>query len=390
MGIPLVNLQRMHAALRSELDEAISSTVDAGDFVLGSAVSTFEREFADYCGAQHCIAVGSGLDALTFALKAAGVGRDDEVIVPANTFVATALAVVHCGATPVLIDHDPDTYNLDANSLELALSSRTRAIVPVHLYGRAANMSPILDFAERHDLRVIEDAAQAHGATWLGRRCGAIGDAGAFSFYPGKNLGALGDGGAVVTNNEQWADWLRQYRNYGSARKYHHDICGTNSRLDNIQAAVLRVKLRHLDRWNQQRRTLAARYRAQLTGTQDVALPCDRDDARHALHLFVIRTPHRDSLLAALNQSGIGAGIHYPIPIHRQPGMAGRFRIVGDLTHTERGSRELLSLPLCPYIGADEVDFIAGQAAEHMSGPTPDQPSESRSDNDCDILSFNK
>jgi len=369
MRIPLVNLQRQHQTLRSEIRAAIDHVVDRGDFVLGREVSAFEHEFAAFCGAKHCIGVGNGLDALTIALKGVGVGRGDEVITVANTFIATALAIHHAGATPVLVDHDPNTYNLDPRRLSSAITPRTKAVLPVHLFGRPADMDAINAIAAEHGLAVIEDACQAHGARYQGRRVGTLGRAAAFSFYPGKNLGALGDAGAVVTNDDELADGLRATRNYGSTVKYHHTVRGFNSRLDSLQAAVLRVKLRHLEAWNETRRQRAARYRDLLVDA-DVVLPTLPTDAEHVFHLFAIECQNRDTVLQRLRDRDIDAGIHYPIPIHLQPAFAEHCRVPRPLPESQRSARELLSLPLCPFITELEVDTVAQAVLEAVEQPT--------------------
>ena len=359
MHIPLVNLRRQHEALRDEIEAAVRRVIEGGDFILGKEVAAFETEFAAYCGAKHCVGVGSGLDALVLTLKGRGIGPGDEVITVANTFVATALAILHVGATPVLVDHERDSYNMDPAVLREAVTPRTKAILPVHLYGQPADMDELNAVAAELGVAVIEDACQAHGATYKGRRCGSLGRAAAFSFYPGKNLGALGDAGAVVTDDDELAEWLRSARNYGSKIKYHHNIQGFNSRLDSIQAAVLRVKLRYLDQWNATRRRLAALYRARLAEV-DVGLPIELPDREHAYHLFVVRTCERDALLAHLKSNGIEAGIHYPTPIHRQPAVRDECIVHGRLDETELSCAELVSLPICPAIEEDEIVGICG------------------------------
>lgn len=358
-SIPLVNLQRAHEELREPIHEAIERVISRSEFVLSSEVESFEREFAEYCGVKHCIGVGNGLDALTLSLRALGIGKGDEVITAANTFVATALAIQQTGATPVLVDHHPETYNLDPRRLSLAINSRTKAIIPVHLYGRPADMDAIQIIADEHGLPILEDAAQAQGATHRGRRCGGIGRLAGFSFYPSKNLGAIGDAGAITTNDDTLAHWLRAARNYGSHRKYEHRISGCNSRLDGIQAAVLRVKLRHLDRWNQRRRELAARYHELLGGHRDIVLPVQDSHGESVHHLFVIRVPARDAVLGRLNAEGIGAGIHYPIPIPSQEAFRRKCLVPGPLEHTAKFSDQILSLPLCPYTTVEEVELVA-------------------------------
>jgi len=370
-SIPLVNLQRQHEFLRGEMRSAMDGVLDRGDFILGREVAAFESEFAAYCGAKHCIGVGNGMDALTLALKAMGIGPGDEVITAGNTFIATALAIHHVGATPVLVDHEPDSYNLDSRRLTSAITSRTKAILPVHLYGRPADMYAIRAVANEHEIDVIEDACQSHGAKYKGRRTGSLGRAAAFSFYPGKNLGGLGDGGAIVTNDDGVADWLRATRNYGSKVKYQHTHRGLNSRLDSLQAAVLRAKLRRLDEWNNRRASLAERYGNLLRSTcgSAITLPLSARDGEYnsAHHLFVIRCANRDHVLGHLKARGIEAGVHYPIPIHLQEAMAGQCVIPKPLRNTEACADEILSLPLCPFITETEVDFVAKEVAAAVS-----------------------
>ncbi|MBI4718571.1 MAG: DegT/DnrJ/EryC1/StrS family aminotransferase [Planctomycetes bacterium] len=356
--IPLVNLAAQHEALAVEIHAAIDSVIARNDFILGDEVAAFEAEFAAYCGARHCIGVGNGLDALTLSMKGLGIGPGDEVITAANTFAATALAILQTGAIPVLVDHDPETCTLDPRKLSAAITSRTRAIVPVHLYGHPADMNAISAIAVEHNLLVIEDAAQAHGARYRGRRCGTLGRAAAFSFYPGKNLGAMGDAGAIVTDDDDLAQWLRAARNYGSTVKYRHVVRGLNSRLDTLQAAVLRVKLRHLEEWNQARRGVARRYQ-ELLGSCAAALPTARAEVEPVYHLYVIRCPHRDAVLAQLQQQGIGAGIHYPLPIHRQAAFGRGCMIPQPLTVTETFADQLLSLPIGPYMPDEHVQEVA-------------------------------
>ena len=369
MPIPLVNLQQQHDELYDEVRDAIDRVIDRNDFILGSEVKTFEEEFAAYCEAKHCIGVGSGLDALTLAMRGLGIGRGDEVVTAANTFVATALAIKQTGATPVLVDHDPNTYNLDPRRLSAAITPRTKAIVPVHLYGHPADMDPIQTIADEHDLLVIEDACQAHGARYKGRRCGSIGRAAGFSFYPGKNLGAMGDGGAVVTDDDSLATWIRAARNYGSTVKHRHAIRGVNSRLDSIQAAVLRVKLRYLDEWNETRRWLASEY-CKLLGGSGLILPAETDDVEHVYHLFVVRHLDRDGLLEHLVRQGAKAAIHYPLPIHRQVAFGRGCLVPHPVTYTDTFCDQLLSLPMCPYLALGDVERVAHNVLTGLARPT--------------------
>ncbi len=358
MAIPLINLKRQHEALRHEIDTAISEVISRGDFILGEAVHTFEQQFAQYCETKHCIGVSSGLDAITLTLKGLGIGQGDEVITQANTFIATALGIYHAGATPVLVDHDPHTYNLDPTQLVSAITSKTKAIMPVHLYGQPAQMDSIRAIADEHGLLVIEDAAQAHGARFDGKRCGSLGRAACFSFYPGKNLGAFGDGGAIVTDDDELADWLRTARNYGAKSKYENIIPGYNNRLDTIQAAILRVKLQHLDTWNKARHQFAARY-LDLLKDSDVVLPTTLENVEHVYHLFVVRCGNRDEVLEALKDEDIFAGVHYPQPIHTQEALRHNCIVPRQLANTASFCDELLSLPICPFITGREIDTVA-------------------------------
>ena len=346
--IPFLDLRAGYDELRPEIDAAIARVLDSGMYILGEEVAAFEREYAAYCGCKHAIGVANGLDALHLALRAMGVGPGDEVIVPSNTYIATWLAVSQCGATPVPVEPVEGTSNLDPALVEAAITSRTKAILPVHLYGQPADLDPILAIAARHGLRVLEDGAQAQGARYKGRRVGGHGDAVAWSFYPGKNLGAYGDAGAITTNDDALAEQLRVLRNYGSRVKYVNDVQGWNSRLDPLQAAVLRVKLAHLDDWNARRRAIAARY---LEGLRDagVALPEVPDWAEPAWHLFVVRSPRRDALQARLGEAGIGTLIHYPLPPHRQQAYADLGFSADAFPIANRLADQLLSLPIGPH-----------------------------------------
>lgn len=357
-GVPFSDLGAGYTEIRAELDAAWQRVLASGRLVLGPEVEGFESEFAQYCGAAHCVGVGNGLDALTLILRALGIGPGDEVIVPAYTFIATWLAVTHAGATPVPVEPDPRTFNLDAARIEEAISSRTRAIMPVHLYGQPADMEPIARLAARHGLALIEDAAQAHGAAYRGRRVGTLGVAAGFSFYPTKNLGALGDGGAVVTDDVSLATGVRQLRNYGSIEKYRHELVGVNSRLDELQAAFLRVKLRVLDACNSRRRIAAQRY-AILLSDAGVGLPVVPEWADPAWHLYVVRATRRDRLRRALDDAGIETMIHYPTPPHLQPAYAGLGLPAGSLPVSELLHREVLSLPMWPQISEEQQQRVA-------------------------------
>lgn len=355
-SVPFLDLGRLHQSIREPLDAAYHRVLDSGRFIMGPELEAFESEFAQYCEVKHCIGVGNGLEALHLLLRAYDIGPGDEVIVPSNTFIATWLAVTECGATPVPVDPSIDTYNIDPAQIGNAITSRTRAIIPVHLYGQPADMDPISALAAKHGLIVIEDAAQAQGARYKGRRAGSLGHAAATSFYPGKNLGALGDGGAVLTNDDAIAEKVTQLRNYGSKIKYRHDLVGYNSRLDEMQAAFLRAKLVVLDEWNARRREVATQYSKMLSDA-DIDVPLVPEYAEPVWHLYVIRSKHRDTLKAHLEQQGISTVIHYPIPPHRQ---ACYQDCIGDhLPIAEMLAEEVLSLPMSPALNAEEVELVA-------------------------------
>lgn len=355
--IPFLDLKAPHQELLAELDAVWARVRDSGWYILGPEVEAFEQEYATYCGARHCVGLANGLDALHLALRALGVGTGDEVIVPSNTYIATWLAVSQCGAVPVPVEPDPATHNLDPQRVEAAITPRTKVILPVHLYGQPADLDSILSIARRYGLRVLEDAAQAHGARYKGQRIGAHGDAVAWSFYPGKNLGALGDAGAVTTNDPELADRLRVLRNYGSRVKYVNEVQGWNSRLDPLQAAILRVKLAHLDAWNARRAEIAALYLRELADC-GVVLPQVPDWAQPVWHLFVIRHPQRDALQQRLAQAGIQTLIHYPIPPHRQQAYAGLGLAEGALPIAERLAAEVLSLPIGPHLSGAQAEQV--------------------------------
>jgi dTDP-4-amino-4,6-dideoxygalactose transaminase len=358
MRVPFDALERQYSKIADELDRAIKGVLSSGRYILGENVAKFEEEFARYCGTKHAVGISSGTAALHLALLACGVGPGDEVITAANTYIATIFAISYVGAKPVLVDIDPESYTLDVAQVERAITERTRAIIPVHLYGQCADMDPILELAKSHKLRVIEDAAQAHGAEYKGRKAGSLGDLGCFSFYPSKNLGACGDGGAVVTNDEELYQKLRIYRYMGQPRKHLHMVIGYQERLDELQAAILRVKLRYLDRWNEERRRLAALYN-QLLADTEVLLPKEQPYGRHVYHLYVIRVRRRDAVKARLAEAGIETQIHYPTPAHLQPAYADLGYGKGSFPITERYSGEILSLPLYPELKEEEVREIA-------------------------------
>ncbi len=356
--IPFLDLSLMHQEIRISLDAAIRRVLDSGHFVMGPELEAFEQEFAEYCDVHHCIGVGNGLEALHLLLLAYGVGPGDEVIVPSNTFIATWLAVSQCGATPVPVDPNPLTYNIEAAQIQVAITSRTKVIMPVHLYGQSVDMDPISQLAKKHGLVVIEDAAQAQGAKYKGRRVGSLGDAAATSFYPGKNLGALGDGGAILTNDSAIAQKVRKLRNYGSQFKYNHEIAGHNSRLDELQAAILRVKLAVLDDWNTRRKATAACYTQAMSElTSCVTLPTVDKYADPVWHLYVIQTKERDALQAHLNKSGISTVVHYPIPPHHQECYK-EFKSF-NLPISERLAKEVVSLPMSPVLTHEQCMRVA-------------------------------
>lgn len=350
------NPRAQYDAHAEEIDAAMARVLRGGRYILGEEVASFEKEFAATLGVAHAIGVGSGTDALHLALRAAGIGAGDEVITVSHTAVATVAAVEMAGATPVLVDIDPILYTIDPARIAEAITERTRAIIPVHLYGGAADLDAVFDIARRRSLKVIEDCAQSHGATIRGRRTGAIGDAGTFSFYPTKNLGAIGDGGMIVTADDGIAAAARLLRQYGWEERYVSRIAGWNSRLDELQAAVLRVKLRHLDHDNRRRRGIAAAYTDGLRGTA-LTLPATRPDSEHAFHLYVVRSLQRDRLAGFLHERGVGTLVHYPVPVHLQPAYSGRLGS-RPLPETERAAREVLSLPMYPELRDDEVQQV--------------------------------
>jgi len=358
MKINFVDLKAQYESIRTEINAAIQNIIDNTAFILGPAVAEFEKSFAKFCGAKHCIGVASGLDALRLICEAYGIGAGDEVIVPANTFIATALGVSAAGAKPVLVDCDPATYNLDPKKLRAALTNNTKAVMPVHLYGQPADMDAINTIAKERGLIVIEDTCQAHGAEYKGKRCGSLGHAAAFSFYPGKNLGAYGDGGAVTTNDDAIAAKIRIARDYGQKQKYIHAVKGVNSRLDTIQAAILNVKLKHLDKWNDGRRRNAARYRELLSEVKGVTTPKEMPGVRHVYHLFVIEMENRDACLEFLKSREIYCGLHYPVPIHMQEAYAELGYEKGEFPVTERSAKRILSLPMFAELTEEQIKAV--------------------------------
>jgi len=363
MNVPFADLPLQHRRLKVELGSAIGAVLSKCNFILGEEVATFEREFAAFIGSKHCVGVGSGTDALQLILRALKIGPGDEVITVANTFIATVEAITYVGATPVLVDCAADTYLIDADAIERAITKRTRAVIPVHLYGQPVDIDSILEVAAEHGIQIVEDAAQAHGAAWKdGRRCGTVGVAAGFSFYPGKNLGAYGDGGAITTNDDEIAGHLRLLRNWGSEVKYFHDIKGFNSRLDTLQAAVLGVKLKYLERWNTARNAVAQRYRQRLGNLPSVVLPKEAPwCGRHIYHLFVVRlVDHdRDSVARELGERSVQTGIHYPRPVHLQKAYADLRRGPGSFPYAEEASSQILSLPIFPEMTIEQADHVA-------------------------------
>ena len=357
MKIPFSTVAVMHREIETEMLEKFREVYENDWFIQGKEVEKFEEEFAAYCGAKYCVGCGNGMDALYLILKAYGIGAGDEVIVPSNTYIATALAVSYNGATPVFVEPRITSYNINSEEIEKSITDKTRAIMAVHLYGQPAEMEAILKIAKKYHLKVIEDSAQAHGATYRGKRTGNLGDAAGFSFYPGKNLGALGDGGAVVTNDKELADRVRALGNYGSDYKYHHIYQGNNSRLDEIQAGLLRVKLKELDRWNVRRVEIAKRYLNEITNPE-LTLPITSKDCTHVYHIFAVRCEHRDALEHYLNEKGIGTNKHYPIPMHLQKAYEELKIPKGALPVAEKISETELSLPMYYGMTEDEVSYV--------------------------------
>ena len=365
--VPFLDLRAAYEELKAELDEAVSRVLGSGYYLLGKEVEAFEEEFAEFLHVKYCVGVGNGLDALQLALRALGVGQGDEVLVPSNTYIATWLAVSYAGAVPVPVEPDERTYNIDPEKLEAAITDRTKAIIPVHLYGQPADMDPILEVARKHNLWVLDDAAQAHGARYKGRRVGGLGNIAGWSFYPGKNLGAFGDGGAVTTNDGELADRVRVLRNYGSRTKYFNEVRGFNSRLDEIQAAVLRVKLKHLDEWNGRRRHIAELYLRDLERC-DLILPYVPEWADPVYHLFVVRSGQRDALQQYLKTQGIGTLIHYPVPPHLQQAYCEIGLAAGTLPISERIHRQVVSLPIGPHVTEAQVETVTRAVCEFCQG----------------------
>jgi dTDP-4-amino-4,6-dideoxygalactose transaminase len=363
--IPFVDLKTQYFSIKDEIDSAVLKVLASTQFVLGNEVKALEKEFADYCNADYGVAVNTGTSALHLALLAAGIGAGDEVITVPFTFVATTAAICYTGATPVFVDIDPVSYTIDVNQIEKAITERTKAILPVHLYGQPADMEPILDIARRHGLVVIEDAAQAHGAEYKGQRVGSIGDIGCFSFYPGKNLGAYGEGGMAVTNNPEYARTMGMLRDWGQESRYHHVLKGYNYRMDGIQGAILRVKLRYIEAWTEARRSHAAYY-DELLKDSGVSTPTVMPYSRHVYHVYAVRSPQRDALQQSLQEMEIQTGIHYPIPVHLQQAYAELGYQAGDFPHSEAAAKEVLSLPMYAELSQAQIETVSQSVKQAM------------------------
>lgn len=368
--VPYLDLKAQYHSIKPEIDAAISRVLESCQFVLGPEVAAFEQEFAAYCGSKECIAMNSGTSALHLALLAAGVGPGDEVITVPFTFVASVSAVTYAGARPVLVDIDPRSFTMDPTAIEAVITPRTKAILPVHLYGQSADMDPIMEIARRHGLVVIEDAAQAHGAKYKGRPVGSVGDMACFSFYPGKNLGAYGEGGAVTTSNPEYARTMRMLRDWGQDRKYHHVLRGFNYRMEGFQGAILRVKLRHLEAWTEARRAVVNLYN-NLLADSGVETPTEMPWGRHVYHVYTLRTEDRDGLQAYLQAGGIQTGIHYPVPAHLQPAYADLGYGRGAFPQSEAASQQVLSLPLYPELSSQSVAEVAGAVKKAVASRVP-------------------
>ena len=372
MKVPFIDLKAQYESIKDEINETIQQVLDSCAFAGGLFVEKFEKEFADFCQCKYAIGVGSGTEALWLSLLALGIGPGDEVITAPNTFIATAEAISFCGATPAFVDIDEQTYNMDPNKLEAYLKSsltphashlmpQPKAVIPVHLFGQMADMDPIMEIAKKYGLLVIEDACQAHGAEYKGRRAGSIGDAGCFSFYPGKNLGAYGEAGAIVTNNAELDKIVRMLRDHGQAKKYYHTMVGWNARMDGLQGAILSVKLRHLEEWNESRRKNAQLYDEMLADLNGVILPQEADYAKHVYHIYAIRVQNRDALMNALAEKGIHCGIHYPVPVHKQEAYHSLGLQKGSFPIAEKCTKELVSLPMFPELYKDQIKYAVDE-----------------------------
>ena len=365
--VPFLDLNAHHAAFRGEFDRAIGEVIDSGAFAGGPFVEKFEADFAAYNHSQHAVGLGSGTEALWLALLACGIGPGDEVITVPSTFMATAEAITYCSARPVFVDVDQSTYTMDPVELEKAVTAKTKAVIPVHLFGQAADMDPILEFAREHDLFVIEDAAQAHGAEYKGRKVGALGDVGCFSFYPGKNLGAFGEAGAIVTDNVELQEKIRILRDHGQVRKYRHTMIGWNCRMDGIQAAVLSVKLQYLERGNLLRRVHALQYNRAFQGVEEVVTPFEAAYARHVYHIYAIRVQERDQVMWLLKEKGIQCGVHYPVPVHLQKAYRSLGYEAGALPTSEQTALEFISLPMFPQLTEEQIAMVVLSVREAVA-----------------------
>lgn len=366
MKVPFLDLKVQYESIKEEIAAAIQEVLDATAFAGGPFVERFEREFAQFCQTEEAIGVSSGTSALWLALRALGIGPGDEVIATPNTFIATAEAISFCGATPVFADIDELSYNLNPALVESAITSRTKAVIPVHLFGQMADMDAIMEIARRHNLYVIEDACQAHGAEYKGRRAGSIGDLGCFSFYPGKNLGAYGEAGGVVTNRKDLADKIRKIRDHGQAKKYYHEVVGWNARMDGIQAAILSVKLKHIEKWTEMRRQNAMLYNDLLKDVEDVIAPAEMTGARHVYHLYALRAAERESLIDYLKEREIHCGIHYPVPLHLQQAYRFLGYNKGNFPVAEKSSAEFVSLPMYPELSREQIEFVVSEIKQFI------------------------
>jgi len=367
MKVPFLDLKAQYNTIKDEIAPALQQVLDNTAFAGGPFVAQFEKEFAAFCGAKHAVGVGNGTDALWMALLALGVGPGDEVITQPDTFIATAEAISYCGATPVFCDVEEKTYNMDPAKLEAAITPKTKGVIPVHLFGQTADIDPITEIARKRNLFVVEDASQAHGAEYKGRKAGSMGVAGCFSFYPGKNLGAYGEAGAVVTSDDALADKMRMLRDHGSAKKYYHTHVGFNCRMDGFQGAVLSVKLKHIDTWNEGRRKNARLYNESLKGTPGVILPQEVDYAKHVYHIYAIRVKERDALISKLGEKEIGTNIHYPVPVHLQQAYSSMGLREGSFPAAERCAAEFVSLPMFPELTAEQIRYVSDEVKKNVN-----------------------
>jgi dTDP-4-amino-4,6-dideoxygalactose transaminase len=364
MNVPFLDLKAQYLPMKDEIHAALDAVLDKTAFAGGPFVAQFEKEFAAFCGTEHAVGVGNGTDALWMALLALGVGLGDEVITVPDTFIATTEAITYCGATPVFVDVDERSYNMDPRLLEAAITPKTKAVIPVHLFGQMADMGPIIDIARKHNLFVVEDASQAHGALYQGKPAGSLGDVGCFSFYPGKNLGAYGEAGGVTTNDAALADKMRMYRDHGSSKKYYHQVVGWNARMDGFQGAVLSVKLKYLPQWNEARRKNAALYNKLFAGVDSIITPTEMDYGKHVYHVYALRVKNRDELIAKLNEKGVGTNVHYPLPIHLQNAYAFLGLKPGSYPVAEKCASEFISLPMYAELTEEQIRYVADAVKE--------------------------